>query len=279
MIPMIIEQTTKLAFLENVKEFENELKKHEQIEMTPIHHFFISGAYIRELLIPAGTMLVGRKHATEHVSIMLSGEMTVLSEGGAKRIKAPYVHVGAPGTKRVGYAHQDSKWITVHITGNTDLSEIEKEEFEDEISMFDFASGVAIDNQITAARKDFENVLEESGFTADQARHETEIEEDRIDIDLDEIGLSIRTSPIEGVGVFVVNNIGKDELIGPARMDGMRTQLGRYINHSPIPNAVIRQVHDDLYVVALSGIIAGEEITIDYRIPLEFRLQGGKTDE
>jgi hypothetical protein len=145
--------------------------------------------------------------------------------------------------------------------------------------MFDFASGAAIDNQITAARQDFKDMLAESGFMADQTRRETEIEIDREDIDLDEIGLSVRTSPIEGVGIFATNKINKDGLIGPARMNGMRTQLGRYMNHSHAPNAVMRQAYDDLYVVALSDIIPGEEITIDYRIPLAFRLQGGKTDE
>jgi hypothetical protein len=44
-----------------------------------------------------------------------------------KRIKPPFVVVSPPGTKRVAYAHEDSRWLTVHGTEKQDVEEIEKE--------------------------------------------------------------------------------------------------------------------------------------------------------
>ena len=44
-----------------------------------------------------------------------------------KRIIAPYTFVSRPGTKRVGLAHADTVWVTIHATEETDLEKIEEE--------------------------------------------------------------------------------------------------------------------------------------------------------
>ena len=43
-----------------------------------------------------------------------------------------------PGTKRIGYFHEDSTWITVHPTNETDLNLIEQQVIvpESEIDQF-----------------------------------------------------------------------------------------------------------------------------------------------
>jgi hypothetical protein len=35
--------------------------------------------------------------------------------------------VSRPGTKRVGYAHEDTIWTTIHATEETDMEKVEKE--------------------------------------------------------------------------------------------------------------------------------------------------------
>ena len=112
--------------LEEIQRLEAVIGACEQVEMPPVHHF-ANGLYGREIRIPAGTVLTGKQHATEHLNILAEGEITVWTEGGMKRLKAPHVMVSSPGTKRVGYAHTDTVWITVHASKETDLEKLEAE--------------------------------------------------------------------------------------------------------------------------------------------------------
>jgi hypothetical protein len=96
-------------------------------EMCPLKHTFAPGVYVREIFIPAGTLIVGKIHKHEHPNFLMSGEVSVLTEEGPKRLKGPLSMISPAGTKRVVYAHTDTVWITVHITNSTDLQQIEEE--------------------------------------------------------------------------------------------------------------------------------------------------------
>lgn len=97
-----------------------------QIEIEP-KHYFAKGVYAREILIPKGTTLTGKIHRTEHLNIISKGDISVLTEHGMRRIQAPYTMVSLPGTKRVGYAHEDTVWTTIHGTEEKDLDKLEEE--------------------------------------------------------------------------------------------------------------------------------------------------------
>lgn len=110
---------------ERIFRLECELEKYEQQEMETNHHFG-GGVYARELVIPKDTVLTGKMHTHEHLNIMLRGDITVYTETGTKRITEPGVIVSRPGTKRAGYTHEETVWITFHATQETDLKVIEK---------------------------------------------------------------------------------------------------------------------------------------------------------
>lgn len=93
----------------------------------PVRHYFSDGVYAREIRIPAGTLLTGKIHKRENLNILSAGEISVLTEAGMQRIKAPFTVVSPPGTKRIAYAHTDCVWTTVHGTHETDLDKIEAE--------------------------------------------------------------------------------------------------------------------------------------------------------
>lgn len=97
----------------------------QQVEIKTTHHF-APGVYMREIFIPKGTTLIGKIHKTEHLNILSQGELTVWTEDGMKRLKASTVIKSKPGIKRAGYAHEDSIWITVHPTEETDLEKLEE---------------------------------------------------------------------------------------------------------------------------------------------------------
>lgn len=111
---------------EKIEALEAEMLKLPQIEL-PIRHHFAEGLYGREVFIPAGALLTGRVHRSETLNIISTGEMSIFDENGTKRIKAPCTMVTPPNGKRVGYAHQDTLWITVHATTERDLDKLEDE--------------------------------------------------------------------------------------------------------------------------------------------------------
>lgn len=127
--------------LETIQAFEKELLKLPQHDFEVRHHF-ADGIYSRELVIPAGCVLTGKIHRTEHMNFLIKGEITVWTEDGMKRLKAPVILVSRPGTKRVGYAHEETIWVTVHGTHETDLERLEAELIEPETHLIAHKEGL-----------------------------------------------------------------------------------------------------------------------------------------
>lgn len=100
-----------------------------QVEL-PTMHDFAPGLYIRTIEIPAGTVLTGHAHKTEHLFIVSKGDLTIATEDGMRRVQAPFQMVCRPGLKRAGYAHTDVVCTNVHITPETDLAQLEAQLIE-----------------------------------------------------------------------------------------------------------------------------------------------------
>jgi hypothetical protein len=77
--------------------------------------------------------------------------------------------------------------------------------------------------------------------------------------------LRFNASSIEGIGLFANRRIIGGETFAPARLDGMRTPGGRFVNHAISPNSRFEPIGKDLWLVANRDIPEGEEITLDYR--------------
>lgn len=111
---------------EQILALEGRLRELPQLDIKTTHRFS-KGLYAREIFIPKGTILVGKIHRFENLNIISQGDITVLTEDGARRIKAPFTVVSPPLTKRVGYAHEDTVWTTIHASNETDLDKLEAE--------------------------------------------------------------------------------------------------------------------------------------------------------
>lgn len=94
-----------------------------------VEHEFSDGVYIRKMFVPAGTMVMGKRHRLRTYNILLSGEVTVYAGDGqpAKHLVAPATFVSEPLSRKLGLFHQDSVWINVHPTQETDPAKIEAE--------------------------------------------------------------------------------------------------------------------------------------------------------
>lgn len=115
----------------------------------------------------------------------------------------------------------------------------------------------------TSAVADYRDFLAEIGFNDSDVRKASEKSTDRIDIDTNVIYLC--ESDIEGIGIFSSTGIDKGDIVMAALLGGMRTQAGRYTNHSGSPNASMQYIGEDIYLVAISDIPKGEELTTNYR--------------
>jgi hypothetical protein len=93
----------------------------------PLAHCFAPGAYARSILIPKGTLLVGKIHRHAHLNMLMHGTVSLATEEGPAVLQSPKVMVSKAGTKRVVFAHTDVIWTTVHLTEQTDLARIEDE--------------------------------------------------------------------------------------------------------------------------------------------------------
>lgn len=89
-----------------------------------VEHTFLPGQYLRKLAMPAGTLLVGKRHRHRH-ALIVTGHVTVRTERGMVKLQGTHVIDSLPGMKRAIYAHEDSVLITSHLTDETDLDKIE----------------------------------------------------------------------------------------------------------------------------------------------------------
>jgi hypothetical protein len=117
-------EVAHLSDFEKVGLIEREMLKFQQIEI-PVKHHFSQGVYAREIFIPKGTLVTGKIHKYQQLNIMSQGELSVLTQDGVVRVKAPLTIVSPPGTRRIAYAHEDTVWTTIHGTDETDLEKIE----------------------------------------------------------------------------------------------------------------------------------------------------------
>lgn len=106
------------------------------VELT-VDHGFAPGVYARKLFIPAGTVLTGKIHKYAHWNIVLSGHIVIRTADGDREYKGGSMFVSPAGTKRAGYAVQDTVWVTMHPTTETDPEVIEQQTVVETFQEFD----------------------------------------------------------------------------------------------------------------------------------------------
>ena len=101
-----------------------------------VTHDFADGQYIRTIVMPKGLTGVSEIHNKNHPYFIMKGDVTVFSEKGAERIKAPYHGITLAGTQRLLYIHEDCTWVTVHRTDCLTPKEVKAEVLIDSFDDF-----------------------------------------------------------------------------------------------------------------------------------------------
>lgn len=136
-----IEKVEGVSFREKLNELNEAMKaipgssqSNEKSELglgCKYEHSFTKGIYIRKMFIPKGIVIVTKIHKTQHPYFIMQGDVTVVTEDGEVRIKAPYTGITEPGTQRALFTHEDTVWITIHATDKKDVEEISKDVVSD----------------------------------------------------------------------------------------------------------------------------------------------------
>ena len=253
------------AILDGIEE---QMLQEDQVEI-PATETLHGGMYAREIFIPKGVMLTGKIHKFDHFDVMLSGDISVSTDTGEiKRLSGYHMMSGSAGKKRIGFAHEDTHWITFHSApeelGDKALDFLTCNTF-DELEAFN----VAMD------RNDYSIMLTEIGMTEEEVRSQVDNTEDMHLEEMKSLGF-VADSKIEGKGYFSHVDIEADCVISASRINGNRTEAGRFTNHSFNPNAMmVVNESGDAILVAKKLILKDEEITVNYREVLAHRVEKG----
>ncbi len=112
---------------QQIKDFHEQLLEEvgENGEEYPfIKHYFSDGLYAREMFMPAGTLVLGKIHLKDHLCMITSGCVDIVSRHGRGRYKAPYIFTTSKNTQRVLLSLDDSTITTIHATEITNHSDI-----------------------------------------------------------------------------------------------------------------------------------------------------------
>lgn len=216
-----------------------------------VKHTFAPGIYIRELHMYPGYMVIGHKHTTDHLNIMIKGNLDVQqNDGSFINIHGQISFTSKPGRK-IAFIHEHTVWLNLFPTSDQNISRIESlffdksEEWEagkDSIKRIQYQSKYPGDIRIL-----------KGGMTK---------------LPYGTYGFQVDKSAIHGQGLFASCSFAPGEVVGPIRNNNKLTICAGKVNHSDRPNA---QIVDDAYLVAIAPIsgcvggLLGDEITIDYR--------------
>jgi hypothetical protein len=101
-------------------------------------HYFAHGLYMRTVWSPAGSVIVGKVHKTEHFYAVLSGRVQVTTDSGVVELDAnkdgPQILCCPVGTKRAVVVLEDAWRMNVHRNPDnlTDIDELEEQLVEDD---------------------------------------------------------------------------------------------------------------------------------------------------
>ena len=116
-------QTLDIPYIEGITK---EFLEHPQVEC-PVTHNFAPDIYVREIFMPADTVVIGHKHLTEHFNVILKGKCRVMIGDVVEELTAPCTFISGAGSQKIVNVLEDCIWQTVHSNPDnaTDIETLE----------------------------------------------------------------------------------------------------------------------------------------------------------
>jgi hypothetical protein len=121
---MITQPTVQADIKQSLDNLAVAVKQAPQVECKESHHFG-PNIYIKEVTLPAGSVIVGKYHRHEHLCNMVSGRMIVVdSEGNRTELIAPMTFMAKSGRK-IAYIIETVVFQNIFSTSETDIQKLE----------------------------------------------------------------------------------------------------------------------------------------------------------
>jgi hypothetical protein len=234
-----------------------------QVE-TPVAHYFSDGVYIREIRIPADTIVIGHHHNYSGMNVAIKGSGLLYVDGAAQYVSAPAVIHAKPGAKMIRTFSEVIWWnIFPNPDNERDIDTLERRlvtKHQDFLGHQDSLLKLQSDRRIP----DVANYAGIPGIDSIiRALEMLQL------VDSPEV-VCIEKSAIEGLGVFASAPYAEGDIIGTYISTHGKTKLAAHVNHAKQPNCRLEQTSDGCILVAdrpINGKIGGmhgEELTLNY---------------
>ena len=248
---------------EKVERLQEELLKMPQADVQYLHSFE-PGKYIRTMIAPPWTVIVGAEHKTPYKVRLEKGSIAVNIDEEIHLLTAPLEMDAPAGIKRVGQVFEDELvWVDIYDNPDdcTDIATIEERLYV--IPECGLMSN-RVPKQLQEVKDDYALFLKEMKLNQVEMDKILAITHDLMDMPK-EFFTELRPSKIEGTGLFATKSFKMWEVVCPCRLDGKRTPGGRFVNHSHKNNLMPIKIGEDIYAIASQDIYANEELLLNYR--------------
>ena len=227
-------------------------------------HSFEPKKYIRTMIAPPHTVIVGAEHKTPYTVRIEKGTIAVNVGDTIQILSAPLEFEAPAGIKRVGQVYEEELvWVDIYdnLDDCTDIAVL-----EDRLYVIPECGLMSnrIPLELKEVKNDYELFLTQIGLTELEIDKIVAIQHDLMEMPK-EYFTQTKPSKIHGIGLFATKNFKRGETVCPSRLNGSRTPGGRFINHSPKNNVIPVKVGDDIYVLADRDIYVTEELLLNYR--------------
>ena len=110
----VVDYPVELDKCDAVDELEKLLLGTPEPDGVKLDHLFAAGVYIRQLTIPAGSVIVGHRHKQPCLNILIKGRVQINVDGEITEMVAPYTFVSGAGVRKAAIAVEETIWQNVH---------------------------------------------------------------------------------------------------------------------------------------------------------------------
>lgn len=113
----------------------------------PVDHTFLPGLYLRKVTMPEGAMVIGHEHLTRHTNVIIRGRVKVMIDGVTEELVAPYQFISEAGVRKTLYIVEETDWLTVHLTDETDIQKLEDSIIKKSETFLSYHQPAALQNE------------------------------------------------------------------------------------------------------------------------------------
>lgn len=108
-----------------------------KLDSLPTAHYHCNGAYVREVFMKAGSIIIGKVHLHAHLNIVSLGKALVASSDGVVEISAPCTFQSSAGVQRALYILEDMVWSCIFSTEELDVDVYEAQNTRKDRASYD----------------------------------------------------------------------------------------------------------------------------------------------